>query len=73
MAKAEKMSSKVNLKERKRLYGTYVQVRRLKQFNPINEPPMTFETFLVNYADKDFFKEVNDIVFKKVNNLLKGV
>jgi len=71
--KVEKKSKSLNVKERKNLYGMYVKIRNLKQFNPINKPPMSFEAFLEKYAEKDFFKQVNDIYYKRVNNVLKGV
>tara|TARA_Y100000389_G_scaffold154491_1_gene155014 strand:+ start:574 stop:804 length:231 start_codon:yes stop_codon:yes gene_type:complete len=75
--KVEKKSKTLNVKERKNLYGMYVKIRNLKQFNPINKPPMSFEAFLEKYAEKDFFKQVNkqvnDIYYKRVNNVLKGV
>jgi len=71
--KVEKKSKSLNVKERKNLYGMYVKIRNLKQFNPINKSPMSFESFLDKYAEKDFFKQVNDIYYKRVNDVLKGV
>ena len=76
MSKSVKKSKTLNVKEKKNLYGMYVKIRNLKQFNPINKPPMSFEAFLDKYAEKDFFKQVNDIYYKQmriVNNILKGV
>jgi hypothetical protein len=67
--KVEKKSKTLNVKERKNLYGMYVKIRNLKQFNPINKPPMSFESFLDNYAEKDFFNQVNDIFYKKANDV----
>ena len=30
---------------------------------------MSFESFLDNYAEKDFFNQVNDIFYKKANDV----
>lgn len=71
--KVEKKSKTLNVKERNKLYGIYVYVRDLKQFKLINRTQMTFEYFIEKYAEKDFFQKVNDIFYKRVNNVLKGV